>query len=259
MLIAACVAVFIFVQPSASRSLDAPDTAEIVEEIEFSYEYAAIPCELSEGRPLTAAEIGRTQLRGEADACADQPRGPVPFPDKRLWVSVLVSMFLHGDWFHLGGNMLFLWVFGNNIEDHMGWFRFAAFYAAAGAVATFAHVAVQLDSTVPVVGASGAIAGVMGAYLVWFPWARVRTLLVLVVIPIWPRVPAWALLGVWFASQFFVATDAGIAWMAHVGGFGFGAVVAWIARRDDRVRNRLWHHRHRATGRRGWDNRLGPI
>ncbi|MFQ5558324.1 MAG: rhomboid family intramembrane serine protease, partial [Acidimicrobiales bacterium] len=169
------------------------------------------------------------------------------------------SMFMHGSWMHLIGNMWFLWVFGNNIEDHMGALRYLAFYLSAGVVATAAHVLIQVDSTVPLVGASGAIAGVMGAYLVWFPWARVRTLLFLFVVPLWPRVPAAMLLVVWFALQFLTAEGSGVAWVAHVGGFVFGVAIALLARSNDRFRRRLWVHRHRTQGTLGrWDNRLGP-
>jgi membrane associated rhomboid family serine protease len=256
-LILACVGTFVFIQPSATRSITEPDTAEVVDEIEFAFEYAAIPCELAQGRPLTAFEITRTAT-GDPDACLDDPRGPVPFPDKRVWLAVVVSLFLHSDWFYLIGNMVFLWVFGNNIEDHLGIPRYLLFYVLAGIVGTVAHVVLQLDSTVPLVGASGAVAGVMGAYLVWFPWARVRTLFLIVIVPVWPRIPAAALLLLWFAAQFFTDTDAGIAWAAHVAGFAFGAFMAWVASRDPRFRNRLWAHRYRTTGAGPWNNRLGP-
>ena len=100
-------------------------------------------------------------------------------------------------------------------------------------VATAAHVLAQVDSTVPLVGASGAVAGVMGAYLVWFPWARVRTVIFLAFIPVWPRIPALVLLAFWLISQFFIGNDAGIAWVAHVAGFVFGMVTGIIARTDD--------------------------
>ena len=153
-------------------------------------------------------------------------------------------MFLHGDLLHLGGNLLFLWVFGNNIEDRLGPLRYVAFYLAAGVVATVAHIAVQVDSTVPIIGASGAIAGVMGAYLMWFPWARVRTLFFIGFIPLWPRIPAFVPLVVWLVSQFFIGPDEGIAWVAHVGGFAFGIAVAATARRYAPVRRTLWDRRY---------------
>lgn len=257
-LIAVCIATFVFIQPSATRSITEPGTAGVIAEIEFAYEFAAIPCELVQGRPLTAVEITRTQVDGDTDACLAEPRGPVPFPDKQVWLAVVVSLFLHGGWVHLIGNMIFLWVFGNNIEDHLGVMRYLMFYVMAGVIGTLAHVALQVDSTVPLVGASGAVAGVMGAYLVWFPWARVRTLLLVFIIPLWPRIPAAVLLVFWFVAQFFTDPDAGVAWAAHVAGFAFGVVMAWGARRDPRFRNRLWAHRHRTTGAGAWNNRLGP-
>ena len=258
LLIVVCVGTFVFIQPSATRGINEPTTADLIAEIEFSYEYAAIPCELTQGRPLAVAEITRTQVRGDFDACDHTPEGPVPFPDKQVWLAVVVSMFLHGGWFHLAGNMVFLWVFGNNIEDHLGIIRYLLFYVAAGVVATATHVVLQVDSTVPLVGASGAIAGVMGAYLVWFPWARVRTLVLLGVIPVWPRLPAALLLTVWFVTQFWTHPDAGVAWAAHVGGFVFGMAMALFARRDERFRNRLWAHRYQTTGKGPWNNRVGP-
>ncbi len=247
-LILASVATFLFVQPSASRSIDMPDAAQVVEEVLFTYEYAAIPCEIVQGRPLTIDEIGDTQYRGETTSCRESPSGRTPFPDKSIWLSVVVSMFLHGGWIHLAGNMIFLWVFGNNIEDHLGSLVYLGFYVAAGTVATIAHVMMQLDSTVPMIGASGAIAGVMGAYLIWFPWVRVRTLFMIGIIPLWPRVPAAMLLTVWFIAQFFTVPGSGVAWVAHVGGFAFGAVLAAVARRDARFRRRLQLHRSRVNG-----------
>ena len=255
-LIVACVVAFVFVQPEADRSLQTVDAEQQIESIKFSYKYAAVPCEIVKGRPLTVGEAARTVAEGDATACSDSPRGAPLFAGKSIWQSVIISMFLHGSWLHLIANMVFLWVFGNNIEDHLGAVRFLIFYLAAGVVATVAHVLVQVDSTVPIVGASGAIAGVMGAYLVWFPWARVRTLVIVVVIPLFPRIPAAALLVVWFGLQFFTDASSGVAWMAHVGGFAFGAAMAVIARSSPSFRRRLWIHRHRAQGR--WDNRYGP-
>ncbi len=241
LIIAACLGTFLLVQPTASRSFEEPTTEQLVDSIEFSYEFAAVPCELIENRPLTAREITATQVDGNLNACADtpDPNSFVPFPAKNVWLAVLVSMFLHGSWLHIAGNMIFLWIFGNNIEDHMGRGHFAVFYVLAGVIATLAHVAVQLDSTAPVIGASGAVAGVMGVYLVWFPHARVRTLVFITVIPLWPRVPAALLLAVWFVSQFYIGNDSGVAWMAHVAGFIFGVVAGVIGRHDVRRRERL--------------------
>jgi membrane associated rhomboid family serine protease len=258
-LIVACVATFLFVQPGSDRSLVELGPEAQIESIEFAYEYAAVPCELVQGRPLTVREINRTQVGGDPTACEPGAAGRALFPDKSIWRSALVSLFLHAGWFHLVFNMVFLWVFGNNIEDHMGPVRFLIFYLLSGVVATAVHVLVEVDSTVPIIGASGAVAGVMGAYLVWFPWARVRTLVMVGIIPLWPRIPAAVLLALWFALQFLTGGDSGVAWVAHVGGFAFGVMIAAVARSDDRFRRRLWVHRHRVglTGR--WDNRRGPV
>jgi membrane associated rhomboid family serine protease len=139
-------------------------------------------------------------------------------------------MFLHGSLLHIGGNMLFLWIFGNNVEDRFGHIPYLIFYLVAGVVATAVYVLFNPDSTAPLLGASGAIAGVMGAYLVLFPRAPIRTLILIPPIILWPRLPAWALLLFWFGSQFFISPGSGVAWVAHVGGFIFGALVGWAFR-----------------------------
>jgi membrane associated rhomboid family serine protease len=170
LLIAVNVVVFVFVQRPYDRGLS---------EANFTFEFAAIPCEVVSGRPLTTEEVDRTLFEGQSDACESSSAGgrsEARFPDKQVYLAVLYSMFLHGSWLHLGGNMLFLWVFGNNIEDRMGHGPYLAFYLLSGLAAAAAHVAVQPNSTVPVVGASGAVAGVMGAYLVLFPNVAIRSL-----------------------------------------------------------------------------------
>ncbi len=149
---------------------------------------------------------------------------------------MLVSLFLHASWLHLGGNMLFLWVFGNNVEDALGPVPYLLFYVVAGITAT-AQLAVDPTTTAPLIGASGAIAGVMGAYLLWYPKARILTWLSFLLIVV-IYVPAWLVLGFWFASQFFTG-DSGVAWVAHVGGFGVGAVVAWRLKSQQWLRRRI--------------------
>ena len=190
-------------------------------EAEFTFENAAIPCEVVQQEPLTIDEVR------DPEGCSDEPDAPQIFPDKSIWQSVLFSMFLHGSLLHLGGNLLFLWIFGNNVEDRLGHVAYVAFYVIGGIVATLAHVAVNLDSTVPMVGASGAIAAVMGAYLVWYPNARIRTLIMMIFIT-FAEIKAKWLLGFWFVLQFFTGNDAGVAWMAHVGGFVFGVIVGLL-------------------------------
>ncbi|MEL6452344.1 MAG: rhomboid family intramembrane serine protease [Pseudomonadota bacterium] len=144
--------------------------------------------------------------------------------------TLLSSMFLHGGWMHLIGNMLFLWIFGDNVEDEMGHGPYLLFYLAAGLAAGLIHVISAPYSTVPTVGASGAIAGVMGAYLLLFPKARVDILLILIIfIRVFP-IPAWIMLAVWFAMQFVggVGSDpeaGGVAYWAHAGGFVAGLIL----------------------------------
>ena len=202
-------------------------------ELRFNYSYAAIPCEVIDRQPLSEEEISRTFDRGDTESCVRNDTTPPVFPDKNVYLSLLYSMFLHGSILHIAGNMLFLWVFGNNIEDRMGVPAYLAFYLVAGLVASAAHIAVQPDSTIPVVGASGAVAGVMGAYLVLFPHVRIRTLFIFILV-LFRDIQAKWLLGFWFVLQFFTSPDEGVAWVAHVGGFVFGALVALALR--DRLR-----------------------
>jgi membrane associated rhomboid family serine protease len=163
----------------------------------------------------------------------------VPVP----W-TLLTSMFLHGGWLHVIGNMWFLWIFGDNVEDAMGPRRFLGFYLLCGLAAALAQVLVTPGAETPMVGASGAIAGVLGAYLLLFPRARVRCLWILVIFVTFVNIPAWALLGLWFLSQFFVPMDSGVAWMAHVGGFLAGlGLVWWMGRRPGWQRTaRRWSY-----------------
>jgi membrane associated rhomboid family serine protease len=231
LLILANVAIYFLVQPQG--------TATESEAARFSLQYAAIPCEIITGEPLSAEELPTTTA--DNDNC--QRGGTPEFPDKQVWLAVLFSMFFHGSLLHLGGNMLFLWVFGNNIEDHLGAARYLVFYLLAGVVATGAHVAVQPDSTIPLVGASGAVAGVMGAYLVWFPNAPVLTAFFFIVI-LFREISAKWLLGLWFVSQFFINPNAGVAWMAHVGGFVFGVAVGLLVRVSRGARQVAWRDQY---------------
>ena len=238
------VGVYFLIQPSGIVERTADPQEQALNDLEFNLEYAAIPCEVKEGRPLTVEEIRDTFLAGDTTACRDDARGRAPFPDKSVWLAVLFSMFLHGGLLHLGGNMLFLWIFGNNIEDHLGHVRYVLFYVASGLAATGGHILVQPDSTVPVVGASGAIAGVMGAYLVWFPNAPILTLFIFFFV-LFRRVAAKWWLIAWFVLQFFTAPDSGVAWVAHVGGFLFGAAVALVVRASRGAQRALWTSDHR--------------
>lgn len=148
------------------------------------------------------------------------------------WITILTAMFLHGSWSHIIGNMLFLWAFGPEIEDAMNPLRYLVFYLLGGIVAMLAQVAASPHSTIPNLGASGAIAAVMGAFLVTYPTDRIRTLLFFFVFVRTTFIPAALLIGLWFLSQLFdagaVATvqTGGVAYLAHVGGCVFGAVTA---------------------------------
>jgi len=144
----------------------------------------------------------------------------------------ITSMFLHGGWMHLIGNMLFLWIYGNNIEDYFGPVKFLIFYLIAGLIAVAAYTLPNIDSQVPLVGASGAIAGVMGAYIILHPKAQVTCLLFLFFIT-FITLPAKVVLGLWFAYQLlFTVLDSaggsGVAYLAHVGGFVFGVAALWL-------------------------------
>lgn len=216
-IIVACVAAYFGPQQGLSDQTEA---------LLFNLEYAAIPCEIKTAEPLSELEVDATFNRGETTSCVDDENSPALFPNKMVYLGLITSMFLHGGLMHLAGNMWFLWIFGNNIEDRLGPVFFAAFYVLGGIFATLAHYLVQPSSTVPVVGASGAIAAVMGAYALWFPNAPVRTLIFYFLRDISAK---W-FLGIWFVTQFFTGTNSGVAWMAHVGGFVFGAVVGLIVR-----------------------------
>ena len=161
------------------------------------------------------------------------PMIPLPF-----WSTLITSMFLHGGWMHLGGNMLYLWIFGDNVEDRFGHFKFLIFYLLTGIAATFAQYYVMPDSSVPNVGASGAIAGILGAYILMFPQARVNVLVGRQMV----AMPALIVLGLWIALQMFSGVGAiaytdestrdvgGVAYMAHVGGFVAGLLMTFLFR-----------------------------
>ncbi|HEV2333868.1 MAG TPA: rhomboid family intramembrane serine protease [Stellaceae bacterium] len=155
------------------------------------------------------------------------------------WATIFTSMFLHGGWLHLGGNLLFLWIFGNNVEDLLGGARYLVLYIGSGVAAALVHALAAPDAAVPMVGASGAIAGVLGAYLVTYPRANVHCF-VWIVIFFWiVAIPAWILLGLWFAMQLLSGLSAGpvapgVAVWAHVGGFAAG-IILFLALRSGRV------------------------
>jgi membrane associated rhomboid family serine protease len=165
----------------------------------------------------------------------------------RSWVTPLSSMFLHGGWFHLIGNMWFLWVFGNNVEDSMGHARYLFFYVVCGLAAAAAQTLVNPASAIPMVGASGAISGVMGAYVVLYPKVRVHMLVILGIFITRIVVPAYLMLGYWFLLQLvgggLSGEEGGVAFWAHAGGFVAGAVLIAFFRDPELVA------KHRAIAR----------
>jgi membrane associated rhomboid family serine protease len=162
---------------------------------------------------------------------------PITVDQAPWWQTLITSMFMHGGILHIAGNMLFLWVFGNNIEDRLGRVRFLLFYVLAGLIAVYTQALIDTGSTAPTIGASGAIAGVLGAYALLYPRARVLTLIFIIFFVTLVEIPALILLAVWFVLQFVpalgqVAVETGggegVAYFAHVGGFVFGLAVAGV-------------------------------
>jgi membrane associated rhomboid family serine protease len=153
------------------------------------------------------------------------------------FLPILTSMFLHSGWLHIGGNMLFLWIFGDNVEDYFGHLPYLLFYFVCGIGADLLHIAFNFHSAIPALGASGAISGVMGAYIILYPRARVLTLVVVFFLPI----PAFVILGYWFLIQFVEgvssvggATNGGVAWWAHIGGFLLGMLITVLSLGDQK-------------------------
>ena len=213
-IIGACVLVF-FWQLSLGANAS---------EVAF-YQYGMIPARL----------FGTAELQSDIAA--------VP-----AWSTVLTSMFMHGGWMHLGFNMLFLWIFGDNVEDSMGHPRYLAFYLACGVAAAFAQALVNPDSTVPMVGASGAISGVLGAYLLLHPHATVRTAIFFGLFVTTMYLPALIVLGLWFLMQlvsafFSSAGQPGVAFWAHVGGFVAGMALVPFFKKSGVPLFQPAHHR----------------
>jgi membrane associated rhomboid family serine protease len=151
------------------------------------------------------------------------------------WATIFTSMFLHAGWLHIGGNMLFLWIFGNNIEDVLGHVRYLLLYLLSGAAAALCQAGTAPNSTVPMLGASGAIAGVLGAYLLLYPYANVHVLVLIIIIVRIITVPAWIILGLWFVAQLVSGLltgsgTGGVAFWAHVGGFVTGIALLLLLR-----------------------------
>lgn len=180
----------------------------------FFLKFGFIPSELTEGRNYQFLLDG-TDIAS-----------PVP-----TWATLFTCMFIHGGFMHLAGNMLFLWVFGNSMEHHLGPVRYLLLYVATGVAATLSHVAVETQSQVPLIGASGAVSGVLGAYLMTFPFNRIRAVILMILITV-IELPAIWLLGAWFLWQLFqgltslgLSNSVSVAFFAHVGGFAAGALL----------------------------------
>ena len=230
-LIVANFVVYLLAIRHGGSLISGPDTQEVLK-------YGAIPYALTHPG-VHCAEVARQTATGA------QPLGVVcntrlldvngiaaanPLP---AWQTVFTAMFMHASILHIGGNMLFLWIFGNNVEDALGPVKFLAFYIVGGIAALALQVAINPHSTVPTIGASGAIAAVLGGYIVLYPRARVLTLVIIILFFTVIELPAWVLLGAWFALQAVFGSTGltsptsggGVAYFAHVGGFVFGLLV----------------------------------
>ena len=169
--------------------------------------------------------------------------GVAPLPPEiailPAWATMISAMFLHGGWMHIGGNMLYLWIFGDNVEDSMGPWRFVVFYLLCGAAAALAQYMIGPASRVPMVGASGGIAGILGAYLILHPRAAIRTFLLILIFVRFINLPAWIVLGIWIGGQFVAVPnalsgdDGGVAYFAHIGGFLAGMALIPFFKRSD--------------------------
>ncbi len=232
----------------------------VAESDQNTLEYGAIPYRLTHpGKDCALGSLrndngpraevvcqGTTQYE-EAEQLGDEGLPFQPLDSPPWWVTVLTSMFMHGGLLHIAFNMLFLWIFGNNVEDSMGRGRFVLFYLMAGIAAAYAQALLDTNATVPSIGASGAVAGVLGAYLILYPHARVLTLVFIIFFVTLIEIPAVIMLGIWFVLQFLPAigqlatpdvstTGGGIAYFAHIGGFVFGMAAI-----------KLFADRYRAT------------
>ncbi|MBL1084224.1 rhomboid family intramembrane serine protease [Streptomyces actinomycinicus] len=227
-LIAASVLVFLTTPGIAGSVAGGSDLAQLCRLHAFLDHYAAVPRELMHDQLPRVVPTGEAGVGAHGAGCVVGPPGY----DKSPPLSVFTAMFLHGSWLHLLGNMLFLLIFGNNVEDRMGHIRYFLFYVVCGYAAGYGFAVLNADSADPLIGASGAIAGVLGAYIVLWPRARVWVLVpFLVFLPL--RLPAWLVLGFWFGLQAVYSSGHGVsgagtvAYAAHVVGFLAGMLLAW--------------------------------
>lgn len=221
---------------------------------EFDAAYAVVPYEITHRVDLTEPVL--LELPEPADPrlpvdhrAIEVPQGPGPSP---IWLTLLTSMFLHGSFLHLGGNMLYLWIFGDNVEEVLGGFRYLLVYLACGLVGSLLQIAAAPESVIPCLGASGAIAGVMGMYVIWFPHHQIRVLVFRFI----TRMPALVVIGLWIAMQVWegvgtfgrIGQSGGVAYLAHIGGAVTGIFAAFLFR--DRAR----YSQMRRESEQGWSD-----
>lgn len=234
MLANALVFILILVQSSSTPATRAESIAELTRQTNGEcYGFEANPTDRDRFYCRWSFQPGEW-----FDAAADRtPDVPNPQPRWQVLVSVLTSTFMHAGWLHIIGNMVFLWVFGDNVEDRLGPVPYLLFYLGGGIVASLAQGFIDTASLVPTVGASGSVAAVLGAYLLWYPKATVKALVPLGFVLIPFNVPAFVMIGLWFAQNLLSglitlgsarAGDGGVAFFAHIGGFIFGAAIALL-------------------------------
>ena len=233
-LLTVCMVVFGFMQPKPmqglSHGLNLTDNSRALLQVQaFQDRYGLVPCEITHGRSMT-----------NGAACDGYPVDhPENYPTKNVYLPLLTVLFLHGSLAHLLGNMLFLWVFGRGVEERLGWLATLALFVAGGIAASLGFVALHPESTEPLIGASGAIAALMGVYLVLQPRRRILSIIYSAGLQ-FVYLPAWAVLAFFFAEQFFIDPTQHVAWEAHVAGLAFGAIVAlfvawrWPTLRDSK-------------------------
>jgi len=262
-IIALNVLAFLLWEPTFATGPSAQQRQEV-----FFFCHAEIPWETSHQTTLADGGAPARQAMREGDL---EPAGGIQAylrahcPGKSWLLSIFTAMFLHVSFLHIAGNMLFLWIFGNNVEDKLGRIKYVLFYVASGLAATAAQVAINVNAVEPNLGASGAIAGVLGAYLVMFPRRRVLTLIFFFIIT-WVYLPAVVVLGAWFGLQLLSGIGAlgqrlhpsgGVAFFAHIGGFTFGALMALLFFPKERFRRRPPPPRPDQLGHGGWGRRSG--
>jgi membrane associated rhomboid family serine protease len=251
LLIAANLAVFVWQLTASGDEYSSPEFRQlgIPESDQRTIEYGAIPYRITHPGDDCAAGAVLQESGGasaevvcqetaeyrQARAATAQGAPFAPLDEPVWWVTLLTSMFMHAGILHIAGNMLFLWVFGNNVEDSMGRFRFLLFYLLAGLVAVYAQAIIDPNATGPTIGASGAVSGVLGGYILLHPHARVLTLIFIVFFVTFIEIPAVVMLGLWFVLQAIPAVGqlapdvagegGGVAYLAHVGGFLFGLAL----------------------------------